>query len=140
MISFPQELPMTQDFESCFFCPMPPERTIAKNELAYAIRDGFPVTPLHMLVIPRRHVGDYFGLTKDELLACHDLIHRVREMVLSEDTTVAGFNIGVNTGAAAGQTILHCHFHLIPRRSGDVENPRGGVRNVIPGKGDYLAM
>ncbi len=131
---------MTQDFESCLFCPMPPERTIAKNELAYAIRDGFPVTRLHTLVIPRRHVVDYFGLTKDELMACHDLIHRVREMVLSEDATVAGFNIGVNTGAAAGQTILHCHFHLIPRRSGDVENPRGGVRNVIPGMGDYIAM
>ena len=131
---------MTQDFESCFFCPMPPERTIAQNEFAYAIRDGFPVTPLHMLVIPRRHVSDYFGLTKDELLACHDLIHRVREMLLAEDTNIAGFNIGVNAGAAAGQTILHCHFHLIPRRSGDVENPRGGVRNVIPGKGDYNSM
>lgn len=131
---------MTQDFESCFFCPMPPERAIAKNELAYALRDGFPVTPLHMLVIPRRHVVDYFSLTKEELLACHDLIHRVRELVQAQDTTVEGFNIGVNTGAAAGQTILHCHFHLIPRRSGDVENPRGGVRNVIPGKGDYIAM
>jgi diadenosine tetraphosphate (Ap4A) HIT family hydrolase len=140
MIFFRQVLPMTQDFESCFFCPMPPERAIAKNELAYAIRDGFPVTPLHLIVIPRRHVIDYFGLTKDELLACHDLIHRVREMVLSEDTSVVGFNLGVNIGAIAGQTIFHCHFHLIPRRSGDVENPRGGIRNVIPGKGDYTVM
>ena len=131
---------MTQDFESCFFCPMPPERTIAKNELAYAIRDGFPVTPLHMLVIPRRHASDYFSLNKDELVACHELIQRVREMVLSEDTTVSGFNVGVNIGASAGQTILHCHFHLIPRRNGDVANPRGGIRNVIPGKGDYIAM
>ena len=119
---------------------MPPERAIAKNELAYAIRDGFPVTPLHLIVIPRRHVIDYFSLTKDELLACHDLIHRVREMVLSEDTSVEGFNLGVNIGATAGQTIFHCHFHLIPRRSGDVENPRGGIRNVIPGKGDYTVM
>ena len=131
---------MTQAFESCFFCPMPPERAVAKNELAYAIRDGFPVTPLHMLVIPRRHVSDYFGLNQDEVLACHDLINRLREMVLSEDTSVVGFNLGVNIGATAGQTIFHCHFHLIPRRSGDVENPRGGIRNVIPGKGDYSVM
>ena len=131
---------MAQDFESCFFCPMPPERAIAKNELAYAIRDGFPVTHLHMLIIPRRHVIDYLGLSKDELLACHDLIHHVRELIQAQDTTVEGFNIGVNTGLAAGQTIPHCHFHLIPRRSGDVENPRGGVRNVIPGKGDYNSM
>ncbi len=131
---------MTQDFESCFFCPMPPERTIAKNELAYALRDGFPVTPLHMLVIPRRHASDYFSLTKEELVACHELIQRVREMVLAEDTTVAGFNVGVNIGTVAGQTIPHCHFHLIPRRNGDVANPRGGIRNVIPGKGDYIAM
>jgi len=131
---------MTQDFESCFFCPMPPERVIVKNELAYAIRDGFPVTPLHILVIPRRHVVDYFGLTEDEVLACHALIKRVRELVLSEDTTVEGFNIGVNTGAAGGQTIFHCHIHVIPRRGGDVENPRGGVRNVIPGKGDYFSI
>jgi diadenosine tetraphosphate (Ap4A) HIT family hydrolase len=93
-----------------------------------------------MLVIPRRHASDYFSLNKDELVACHELIQRVREMVLSEDTTVTGFNVGVNIGAAAGQTILHCHFHLIPRRNGDVANPRGGIRNVIPGKGDYIAM
>src|SRR3990172_9533143 len=118
MLFLRQEPPMTQDFESCFFCPMPPERTIAKNELAYAIRDGFPVTRLHMLVSPRRHVSDYFSLTNDELLACHELIQRVRELVQSEDTSVAGFNIGLNIGAVAGQTILHCHFHLIPRRSG----------------------
>ena len=131
---------MTQDFASCFFCPMPPERTIAQNEFAYAIRDGFPVTPLHMLVIPRRHASDYFSLEGEELVACHALIKRVREMVMAEDTTVTGFNVGVNIGTSAGQTILHCHFHLIPRRNGDVANPRGGIRNVIPGKGDYVAM
>ena len=131
---------MTQDMESCFFCPMPPERAIVNNELAYALRDGFPVTPLHTIVIPRRHVVDYFSLTHDDLLACDALMRRVREMVLAQDTSVEGFNIGINVGAVAGQTIFHCHFHLIPRRSGDVANPRGGIRNVIPGKGDYLGL
>ena len=131
---------MTQDMESCFFCPMPPERAIVSNELAYALRDGFPVTPLHTIVIPRRHVPDYFGLTNDELLACDGLMRRVREMVLAQDTSVEGFNIGINAGATAGQTIYHCHFHLIPRRRGDVANPRGGIRNVIPGMGDYLGL
>jgi hypothetical protein len=87
---------MTQDMESCFFCPMPPERAIVSNELAYALRDGFPVTPLHTIVIPRRHVPDYFGLTNDELLACDALMRRVREMVLAQDTSVEGFNIGIN--------------------------------------------
>jgi diadenosine tetraphosphate (Ap4A) HIT family hydrolase len=119
---------------------MPPERAIVNNELAYALRDGFPVTHLHTIVIPRRHVVDYFGLTHDELLACDALMRRVREMVLAQDTSVEGFNIGINAGAAAGQTIFHCHFHLIPRRRGDVANPRGGIRNVIPGMGDYLGL
>jgi diadenosine tetraphosphate (Ap4A) HIT family hydrolase len=117
---------------------MPPERVIAANELAYALRDGFPVTPFHALVIPRRHVLDYFSLTAEELLACDALIRSVRERVQAQDTSVEGFNIGMNVGETAGQTISHCHFHVIPRRSDDVANPRGGIRNVIPGKGDYL--
>jgi len=117
---------------------MPPERVIVTNDLAYALRDGFPVTPFHALVIPKRHVLDYFSLAADELLACDALIRRVREMVQAQDTSVEGFNIGMNVGETAGQTISHCHFHVIPRRSDDVANPRGGIRNVIPGKGDYL--
>lgn len=122
---------------NCLFCEIPSERIIASNELAYAIRDGFPVTPMHTLIIPKRHAVDYFELTKDELLACHDLIHQLKESISEEDSAVVAFNIGMNAGEAAGQTVFHCHIHLIPRRSGDVENPRGGVRHLIPNKGFY---
>ena len=113
------------------------DRIVMSNEMAYAIYDGFPVTALHALVIPKRHAATYFDLTTDEILACDDLLRKVSEKIKSGDSTVAGFNIGLNAGEVAGQTIFHCHFHLIPRRKGDVENPRGGVRHLIPGKGYY---
>jgi diadenosine tetraphosphate (Ap4A) HIT family hydrolase len=121
----------------CIFCAMPRERVIASNSLAYAIRDGFPVTPLHTLIIPKRHLTDYFELSEEELLACHDLIHLLKANIQKEDLAVEGFNIGMNAGEVAGQTIFHCHIHLIPRRRDDVENPRGGVRHLIPNKGFY---
>lgn len=121
----------------CLFCTISVERVVAENELAFAIRDGFPVTPLHTLVIPKRHVLDFFGLTPAELQACSILLNDLKTAIDLEDPAVAGFNIGMNAGAAAGQTIFHCHVHLIPRRVGDVENPRGGVRHLIPGKGHY---
>jgi len=116
---------------------MPRERILLENAHMVAIRDGFPVTPLHTLVIPKRHVPDYFGLTPQEVLAANELIHDLRQAVLEEDSAVQGFNIGMNAGPVAGQTIFHCHIHLIPRRPGDVENPRGGVRHLMPGKGFY---
>lgn len=122
---------------SCIFCLMPEERIISKNNYAYAIRDGFPITPLHTLVIPKRHTADYFDLSKDELLACDELLREIKKAIQIEDATVDGFNIGINSGVSAGQTIFHCHIHLIPRRTGDVENPRGGIRHTIPGKGFY---
>jgi len=122
---------------TCLFCEIPQDRIIASNELAYAIRDGFPVTPLHTLIIPKRHAVDYFGLTKEELLACHELIHQSKESIIKEDPNVVAFNIGMNAGEAAGQTVFHCHMHLIPRRKGDVSSPRGGIRHVIPDKGHY---
>jgi len=121
----------------CLFCSLPPERVIMQNELAFAIRDGFPVTELHTLIIPRRHVEDYFGLTSDELLACDALLRSLKSEIVRMDPMVTAFNIGMNAGLAAGQTIFHCHIHLIPRRAGDVVNPRGGVRHIIPGKGFY---
>jgi len=121
----------------CLFCEIQTERVIAKNDLAYAIRDGFPVTPLHTLIIPKRHVLDYFELSTEELLACHELIHQLKVDIQNEDNLVSGFNIGINVGKDAGQTIFHCHIHLIPRRKGDVENPRGGIRHLIPNKGFY---
>lgn len=123
--------------EACLFCAIPSERIVAENELAYAINDGFPVTQGHMLIIPKRHASDYFALHQSEINACNGLLQEMRANLLTEDKTVSGFNIGVNNGEAAGQTIFHCHIHLIPRRKGDVERPRGGVRHLIPGKGEY---
>ena len=116
---------------------MPIDRIILENELIYAIRDKYPITPLHSLIIPKRHVVDYFSLTKDELLSCDALLKEVKNSIQVEDDSVEAFNVGINSGEAAGQTIFHCHIHLIPRRVGDVENPRGGIRHLIPGKGDY---
>lgn len=123
---------------TCIFCDIPKERIIASNKLAYAIRDGYPVSRLHSLIIPFRHAVDYFELTEQELLACHSLIHEVKQSIMAEDSTVSSFNIGLNAGREAGQTIFHCHIHLIPRRVGDLEDPRGGVRNILPDTSGYL--
>jgi diadenosine tetraphosphate (Ap4A) HIT family hydrolase len=123
--------------EGCPFCDLPKDRTIEQNELAFIIRDRYPVTPLHTLVIPKRHVSGWFDLGTSELKACNDLLLWAKDAIREEDASVAGFNVGINIGEAAGQTIFHCHIHLIPRRHGDVENPRGGVRHIIPGKGNY---
>ena len=121
----------------CLFCEIPKERIVAQNELAYTIRDGFPVTDGHSLVIPKRHAETYFQLSHDEILACNELLISLKNEIQQLDLTVTGFNIGMNAGASAGQTVFHCHIHLIPRRDGDVDNPRGGVRHTIPGKGYY---
>lgn len=121
----------------CLFCEIPEKRIVLENELAYAVHDGFPVTPLHSLVIPKRHVVDYFGLSRPEVNACDSLIKTMRGQIQESDSTVSAFNIGMNAGEDAGQSVFHCHIHLIPRRNGDVERPRGGVRNTIPGKGHY---
>ena len=121
----------------CIFCSIPRGRIISENDLTFAIRDNYPVTTLHSLIIPKRHVADYFSLTKDELLSCDALLKEVKNSIKAEDESVKAFNVGINSGEAAGQTIFHCHIHLIPRRVGDVENPRGGIRQLIPGKGDY---
>ncbi len=123
--------------EGCPFCDFPEDRILAQNELAFVIRDRYPVTPLHSLVIPKRHVSGLFDLGTSERNACNDLLMQAKDAIREEDASVAGFNVGVNIGEAAGQTIFHCHIHLIPRRRGDVGNPRGGVRHVIPGKGHY---
>jgi ATP adenylyltransferase len=123
--------------KDCAFCQISKTRKIEENELAYAILDGFPVTPYHTLIIPKRHVSTYFEITRSESNACHSLINKAKRFIEKEDSEVSGFNIGINNGESAGQTILHCHIHLIPRRKNDVEKPRGGIRNIIPGKGDY---
>lgn len=121
----------------CVFCHIDEERIIRANRLAYAIRDQFAVTPHHTLIIPRRHVSSYFDLDSSEIVACHRLLAEVEKGIVSSDSKVEGFNIGVNQGRVAGQTISHCHIHLIPRRAGDVDEPRGGIRHIIPGKGCY---
>lgn len=121
----------------CLFCTLPEVRIVDQNPLAVVIRDGFPVTPGHTLIIPRRHVSDYFGLFQPEINAINRLLARQKDELTKTDNSINGFNIGINCGEAAGQTIFHCHIHLIPRRSGDVANPRGGVRHLIPGKGHY---
>jgi diadenosine tetraphosphate (Ap4A) HIT family hydrolase len=126
--------------DSCLFCDVQTNdrsRIVAENEFGYVIRDGFPVTPLHTLIIPKRHVFDYFGLQTSEVVGLNQLLLAQRESLLIEDPTVDGFNIGMNCGETAGQSVWHCHMHLIPRRKGDVEKPRGGIRHVIAGKGNY---
>lgn len=123
--------------QECVFCEMPNDQMVSETELAYAIRDAFPVTPLHTLVIPKRHVRGYFELGRPELNACHRLLEQEKRALEQVDGSVEGFNVGANDGEVAGQTVFHCHVHLIPRRKGDAEDPTGGVRRVVPGKGDY---
>jgi diadenosine tetraphosphate (Ap4A) HIT family hydrolase len=123
----------------CLLCEFPKEKIIVKNNLAYAIRDGFPVTSLHILVIPKRHVLDYFSLIRPELNACDQLLKAVRAHILVSNGSVTGFNIGMNAGKDTGQALFYCHIRIIPSRQGDVENPRGGARHLIPGKDDYQA-
>lgn len=116
----------------CDFCAPDATRVFLENEAAYALWDRFPVTEGHALVIPRRHARDYFDLSGDELLACDALLREARALLVERDPSIEGFNIGVNVGEVAGQTVFHCHLHLIPRRRGDVEDPRGGVRHLMP--------
>lgn len=121
----------------CIFCEMPNERIIAENELCIAVRDGFPVTEHHTLIIPKRHISDFFDLHRPERNAVHSLLDEMKRGIEELDKSVSGFNVGINCGEDAGQTIFHCHVHLIPRRNGDIENPRGGVRGIIPDKRSY---
>ena len=121
----------------CWFCDSKKSGIAHENDLAYASYDSYPVSNHHCLIIPKRHIKDYFDMTNDELIACNDLIQIIKNEILSKDINVKGFNIGTNAGKIAGQSIMHCHIHLIPRREGDVDNPQGGVRSVIPSKQHY---
>ena len=121
----------------CLFCDSKKSGIAQENDLAYASYDSYPVSDHHCLIIPKRHIKDYFDMTNDELIACNDLIQMIKNEILENDNTVKGFNIGTNAGKIAGQSIMHCHIHLIPRREGDVDNPQGGVRSVIPNKQHY---
>jgi ATP adenylyltransferase len=124
---------MADRVPECFLCFPAHRPIIAQNELALALYDAHPVTSLHALIVPRRHATTYFDLHDPEWRGINLLLDQVRLKVLNEDKAVQGFNVGMNCGQTAGQRIMHCHVHLIPRRPGDVDQPRGGVRAVIPG-------
>jgi diadenosine tetraphosphate (Ap4A) HIT family hydrolase len=121
----------------CIFCEISEERVTDFNALAFAIRDKYPVTQLHTLVIPNRHVLTFFDLFEPERRAINQLLDKARSEIIRKDLLVTGFNVGINNGETAGQTIGHAHVHLIPRRQGDVQDPTGGVRGIIPGKAAY---
>lgn len=120
----------------CPFCTLPPERILIDSPRALVIRDGFPVSPGHTLIIPKRHVGSWFDITDAERDEMTLLLTQAKAQ-LDQEYTPDGYNIGINDGAAAGQTVPHLHMHLIPRFTGDREDPRGGVRWVMPEKADY---
>ena len=121
----------------CLFCNSKESGIAHQNELAYASYDSYPVSDLHCLIIPKRHIKYYFELNNEELVACNELIKIVKDEIYAKDKSVKAFNIGSNIGKISGQSIMHCHIHLIPRREGDVENPQGGVRSVIPKNQHY---
>ncbi len=123
----------------CPFCTLPPQRITYKNEFGVVIRDGYPISPGHTLVIPIRHIGSFFELELDEQAGLIALLNRAKK-VLDQEFAPQGYNVGINDGSAAGQTVPHLHIHLIPRYHGDRVDPRGGVRWIIPEKADYWSQ
>jgi diadenosine tetraphosphate (Ap4A) HIT family hydrolase len=120
----------------CPFCHLPMERLLVANQHAVAILDAYPVSPGHTLIVSRRHVANYFDLTTEEAASLHELLGEMHAR-LQTARSAEGYNVGINVGEVAGQTIMHVHLHLIPRYRGDVDDPVGGIRNVIPGGGRY---
>jgi len=125
---------MSDPNDPCLFCT--PRGVTGRNELAYSSRDSYPVSPGHALIIPFRHCASFFDLTTEEVSACMELVAAERK-IIEDEFSPDGYNVGVNVNAAAGQSICHVHIHLIPRYTGDVANPRGGVRHVLPKKAYY---
>lgn len=121
----------------CIFCTLEASRIEDENQLFLVIKDLYPVTKGHTLIIPKRHVPSFFDLTSEEQSSFLQILNSQKEKIRLQDNTVTGFNVGINDGKDSGQTVMHCHIHLIPRRKGDMENPRGGVRGVIPEKQSY---
>jgi len=129
------ERKMSDRDSKCIFCKA--DKTILTNDLAFAVYDKYPVTKYHVLIIPKRHAKTFFDLIPAEKTLCLELVDAVKSKIQEKDKTVTGFNVGFNSGKDSGQTIMHCHIHVIPRRKGDAVDPTGGVRNVIPGMGKY---
>ena len=130
---------MSKTDRDCFFCNKAKKESIFSSDFLFVIRDNkFPVTKHHTLIAPHRHVSDFFDLNKEELNDLAKILKKQRQLLLKLDKSITSFNIGVNAGIDAGQSIMHCHIHLIPRRKGDVKNPSGGVRGVIPSKQKYI--
>ena len=122
--------------DGCTFCSLPPGRIRGENELAVWIRDAFPVSPGHSLIIPKRHIRSFFDATEEERSALMALVEQAKE-VAGTEFGPDGYNIGINDGQAAGQTVPHLHIHLIPRFKGDQPDPRGGIRWLFPDKANY---
>ena len=125
---------MNNNTHDCPFCH--PDGILFENDVAYAKPDKFPVNPGHLLIIPKRHVADYFLTTEEEKAAMLSLLDQAK-LYLDGKHAPAGYNVGINVGEVAGQTIMHVHLHLIPRYQGDLDKPRGGVRGVIPSRQSY---
>jgi len=124
--------------KDCFFCNRAKEESIYSSNFLFVVRDNkFPVTKHHTLIVPHRHISDFFDLNNEEFNDLVKVLKKQRQLLLNLDKNITGFNVGVNAGVDAGQSIMHCHIHLIPRRKGDMDNPRGGVRGVIPSKQKY---
>jgi len=121
---------------NCTFCNIDKDRIILENEIAFAVYDVFPVSKGHMLIIPKKHINNYFEADEDTKKQLWKLVDECKGMA-DKKYAPQGYNIGINCGEAAGQTVMHLHIHLIPRYSGDIKNPRGGVRGVIPDKRIY---
>ncbi len=121
----------------CLFCNVDKSKIVSENDFFIVVRDNYPVTELHTLIILKRHTTSYFELDDSEKISLINILDKQKNSLLQNDSTIKGFNIGINDGVEAGQTIMHFHTHLIPRRTGDVQNPRGGVRGVIPEKQNY---
>jgi diadenosine tetraphosphate (Ap4A) HIT family hydrolase len=120
---------------TCPFCNLVRGKLI-ETELSFAIYDGYPVSEGHVLIVPKRHTANYFDLTNEEQTDCFSLLNKAKK-IIQDKCNPDGFNVGINVNESAGQTVPHAHIHLIPRNNGDVEEPRGGVRGVIPSKRSY---
>lgn len=122
---------------NCVFCNKEKLNIIYEDDIFFVIRDSFPVTKDHTLIILNNHDKDYFDLRDKDILQLNNILKFQKDILMQNDNTITGFNIGINQGESAGQTVMHLHIHLIPRRKGDIEDPRGGVRGVIPSKQKY---